>query len=100
MKRRLIGECFGNAGILQKLILDTLDELGIQSEQPLHLEVTGMDALESAEMSYAEQLNPLYQQFAKRVSSGIRNRENSTGIYAHAMAVILETSDDTLGHLQ
>ena len=45
---------------------------------------------------YAEQLNPLYQQFAKRVSGGIRKRSNSTGIYAHAMAVILRASDDEL----
>lgn len=47
-------------------------------------------------MSYAEQLNPLYQQFAKRVSSGIRARKDSTGIYAHAIAVILETNDNIL----
>lgn len=47
-------------------------------------------------MAYAEQLNPLYQQFANRVSKGIRNRDNSTGIYAHAMAVILEADDQAL----
>lgn len=53
-------------------------------------------AVESSEMHYAEQLNPLYQQFAKRVSGGIRNKKNSTGIYAHAMAVILDSSDSDL----
>jgi hypothetical protein len=30
------------------------------------------------------------------VSGGIRNRKDSTGIYAHAMAVILESSDSDL----
>lgn len=47
-------------------------------------------------MIYAEELNPLYQQFAKRVSAGIRNRVNSTGIYAHAMAAILGEPDEAL----
>jgi hypothetical protein len=47
-------------------------------------------------MHYAEQLNPLYQQFANRVSNGIRRRADTTGIYAHAMAVVLEAPDDKL----
>jgi hypothetical protein len=52
--------------------------------------------LESAALFYADQLNPLYQQFARRVSGGIRNRKDSTGIYAHAMAVIMDAADDKL----
>ena len=47
-------------------------------------------------MDYAEQLNPLYQQFAKRVSAGIRNRKDSTGIYGHAVAVVLDAIDEEL----
>ena len=47
-------------------------------------------------MEYADQLNALYQQFAKRVSGGIRIRKDSTGIYAHAMAVILSAPDELL----
>jgi len=47
-------------------------------------------------MYIADQLNPLYQQFAKRVSKGIRARKDSTGIYAHAMAAILSFSDTEL----
>jgi hypothetical protein len=48
-------------------------------------------------MGYADQLNPLYQQFAKRVSGGIRSRRSdATGIYAHAMAVIVGAPDDAL----
>ncbi|MEI7805536.1 MAG: hypothetical protein WCI56_09430 [Hyphomicrobiales bacterium] len=96
LKKRAIGECFGNAGILQKLVLDTLDQLGIKEKQSSITEVSALDALESAELAYAEQLNPLYQQFASRVSKGIRNRQDSTGIYAHAIAVILETDDQAL----
>ena len=96
IKARLIGECFGNAGILQKLVLDTLDEAKITEQQQNTITVNDIRSVESAEMSYAEQLNPLYQQFAKRVASGIRNRKDSTGIYAHAMAVILDASDDLL----
>jgi hypothetical protein len=96
LKSRVIADCFGNAGILQKLVLGTLDDLSITEAQNPHLSVSDIGSVEGAEMAYAEQLNPLYQQFAKRVSSGIRNRKNSTGIYAHAMAVILEASDADL----
>jgi hypothetical protein len=96
VQKRAINECFGNAGILQKLVLDTLDQLGITEEQSTPTKVTDLGALESAELAYAEQLNPLYQQFATRVSKGIRNRQDSTGIYAHAIAVILEADDQTL----
>ncbi len=44
-------------------------------------------------MEYAEQLNPVYQQFSKLVSKGIRSRKNSTGIYAHAMNAIIDSAD-------
>jgi len=50
----------------------------------------------TAAMEYAEQLSPLYQTFAANISSGIRLRKNSTGIYAHAMAVIMKASDSDL----
>lgn len=96
IRARLISDCFGNSGIIQKLILDTLDDLGIFEDRDELITVQSLTATENAELAYADQLNPLYQQFAKRVSSGIRNRENSTGIYAHAMAVILDASDDDL----
>jgi hypothetical protein len=91
-----ISDCFENAGILQRLILGTLDELGI-SEAPKHeVQVNDFAALETASMAYADELNALYQQFARRVSGGIRTRVNSTGIYAHAMAAIMAEPDDAL----
>jgi hypothetical protein len=95
-KDTAIHDCFGNVGILQKLIQVTLDELGIEVAPSATVTVDQLDKLEGASMQYAEQLNPLYQQFARRVSSGIRQRADSTGIYAHAMAVILEAPDDEL----
>ncbi len=96
VKARIIADCFGNAGILQRLALGTLDEIGITEAQGAPTPVDNIGAVESAEMAYAEQLNALYQQFAKLVSSGIRKRENSTGIYAHAMAVIMAADDSEL----
>lgn len=91
-----IADCFGNAGILQRLIQGTLDELGIQEEPREHTIVEDAGAYEGAAMTYAEELNPLYQLFATRVSKGIRSRADSTGIYAHAMAAIMEEPDEPL----
>lgn len=92
-----VEDCFENAGLLQALILGTLDEAGITEEQDEPpLRVSDVDILQSAAMHHAEQLNPLYQQFARRVASGIRKRHDSTGIYAHAMAVVLEEPDNVL----
>lgn len=89
-------DCFGNVGILQTLALRTLDNLKIHEHQSALCYVDNIDALESTAMDYAEQLNPLYQQFAKRVSAGIRNRKDSTGIYGHAVAVVLDAIDEEL----
>ncbi|MDQ2631715.1 MAG: hypothetical protein M3Y75_12210 [Actinomycetota bacterium] len=96
LQSRAIEVCFENVGILQRLILGTLDECGIATEQDELVHIDQVEALDAAAMAYAEQLNPLYQQFAERVSGGIRSRSDSTGIYAHAMAVILEASDEDL----
>jgi len=96
IQSRAIADCFENSGILQTLTLGTLDEVGITESQGEHTVVDDLNALESAAMVYADQLNSLYQLFAKRVSGGIRTRTNSTGIYAHAMAAILDASDDVL----
>jgi hypothetical protein len=92
-----IGDCYENVGILQTLILSMLDQLGLTTEQSDPVIVDDLDALHTAAMDYAEQLNPLYQQFAQRVSRGIRKRKSDpTGIYPHAMAVILDASDEAL----
>lgn len=96
LQRRAIADCFENAGILQRLVLGTLDELKIDWAPKQETLVDDLAALESAAMTYAEELNALYQLFARRVSRGIRSRENSTGIYAHAMAAIMAEPDSAL----
>lgn len=94
-QREVVSICFSNVGILQTLIVKTLDELGVV-QQRAHLRVDKKSALESAALSYTGQLEPLYHAFVERVSGGIRVRKDSTGIYAHAMAVIFEASDNLL----
>ena len=90
----VVQDCYGNVGILQALTLKALDALGVHQTESYRVIVSRLEALQTAALQYAEQLNPLYQQFAKRVSGGIRIRKDSTGIYAHAMSVILEAPDD------
>lgn len=90
---------YGSAGLLQSLTLRYIDdELGIQDgEQSVEpLELDDVSKVRDAAMHVAEQLNQLYQTFARRVSEGIRSRTNATGIYAHAMAVIMEAGDQSL----
>lgn len=93
---KLIGICYGNVGILQKLALGTLDECRISEAFSSPRTLSSADAVDAAAMAYAEQLNPLYQRFAAQVSNGMRKRKNATGIYAHAMAIILQASDELL----
>lgn len=95
-KTHAIERCFGNVGILQSLTLRSLDEAKIKEERRIKTTVGDIDILDSAAMHYAEQINPLYQQFASRISKGIRYRKDSTGIYAHAMAVIMDADDKEL----
>jgi hypothetical protein len=81
---------------LQTLVLRALDDLEIKEASPDPLLLSAGEVADNAAMEYAEQLNPLYQTFATNIASGIRSRKNSTGIYAHAMAVIMKASDSDL----
>lgn len=96
LRSKLIACAFGNAGQLQTLVLRALDDCHIEEAQKNRLVLDSGVVADSAAMEYAEQLNPLYQTFAENIASGIRNRKNSTGIYAHAMAVIMQATDDDL----
>ncbi|MGC2855398.1 hypothetical protein ACM64Y_07975 [Novispirillum sp. DQ9] len=91
---------YESAGLLQKLALRLIDdELGISEGVPAGAEnilINDVNAVHSAAMHVSEQLNQLYQAFAKRVSDGIRTRKNSTGIYAHAMAAVMSATDQQL----
>jgi hypothetical protein len=93
---RLIKDSFGTAGILQRLALSFLDEAGIEGTLDRRREVGDETAYENVAMAYAEQLNALYQTFAQRVTNGIRQRANSTGIYAHMLSVVMVATDDQL----
>lgn len=89
---------YGSVGLLQKLALRYLDELKIYEGAPSDTEIVLEDSakIDDAAMHTAEQLNQLYQTFAKKVCEGVRQRKNSTGIYAHALKVIMDATDQEL----
>lgn len=87
---------YGNAGILQRLALDVLDAAGITERGRKLVKVDDVEQVHSAALFYAEELNGIYQEFARRVASGIRRRSNSTGIYSHILAVVLDVPDEEL----
>jgi hypothetical protein len=96
LRERLASDAYGNAGLLQSLALGVLDDAGVEEKKSYTQKIESLQHLDNAAMDLAESLNTLYQSFAKRTSAGIRSRTNATGIYAHAMAVIMEQDDDTL----
>lgn len=96
IQKQLVENCFGNVGLLQQLILFLLDESNIFEEQNEVCEISNLEKYLIAATKYADQLDAVYLQFAKRVSTGIRNRRDSTGIYVHAVAAILESDDSKL----
>ena len=49
-----------------------------------------------AARAYAGQLDGVYQQFAVKMSAGIRQRKKSTGIYALTMQAIVDADDRSL----
>lgn len=87
---RLVEDAYGTVGILQKLALNLLDEHSINQTCRGHCILDDPSRYDSVAMDYAEQLNALYQTFANRVTGGIRKRQNSTGIYAHMLAVVMD----------
>lgn len=90
---------YESVGLLQKLALRYLDdELELEEGSPkgTELVISDIGKVTDAAMHIAEQLNQLYQAFARRVCDGIRTRTNSTGIYAHAMAAIMDAGDREL----
>lgn len=89
---------YQSVGLLQKLALRYLDELRIYEAASNGTEIALDDTtkISDAAMHTAEQLNQLYQTFAKKVCEGVRQRKNSTGIYAHALKVIMDATDGEL----
>lgn len=96
VSNRISEDVYGNVGLLQNLTQSLLLKSNVLETQKDTEVVSDIDFFESIAMIYAEQLEPLYHQFAKSVSEGIRKRDNTTAIYAHAMNVIVNQSDDAL----
>lgn len=93
----LIGDSFGNVGILQSLLLKLIeDQANIEETQSVKVCVVNPDFYVAAAQSYANQLDGRYQQFAQTLSAGIRRRKKSTGIYALVMAAIVKAPDHQL----
>lgn len=93
---RRVDDAFGTVGLLQSLVHDWLLEIGIDAKQEEKKTVNKDDGYEAVALDTADQLNAVYQTFAARVVKGMRNRKNSTGIYAHALKSIMESTDDEL----
>ncbi|WP_404420260.1 hypothetical protein [Thalassospira australica] len=91
-----VRDSYRNVGLLQQLILQYLDEEKVfHNHDGEDKKLLGsLDKYNDAAMKIAEQLSKKYQKFADDVSSGIRRRKDTTGIYGHAMAVILDSVDD------
>ncbi len=96
IKKSLIQDSVNNVGILQKLLLDLVEGMGIEDRCQKLQEINSMDLYHRTTLNYANQLDGLYQEFAKIVSAGIRWRKDATGIYAYTMKAIVEASDQKL----
>jgi len=92
----IISDSFGNVGLLQTLALGTLDHSGISERGFFQKKCDDERAYEEAALLYAEQLEAVYLEFARRVSQGIRKRKGSTKIYAHAMWAIFDSAAEEL----
>lgn len=96
LSSRIISDSFGNVGLLQTLALGTLDHSGITEKGFWQKNCDSDPAYEEAALLYAEQLEAVYLEFARRVSQGIRKRKGSTKIYAHAMWAVFDSTPEDL----
>jgi len=94
--RNLVNDSFGNVGILQTLVYNVMEEEEIYETLGIKQNISDIQSYAKAAVKYANQLDGLYQQFAKILSNGIRQRGDSTGIYAYTMKAIVEASDEKL----
>jgi len=92
----LVDDSYGNIGVLQSLALHLFDAFKIDGWREERRVLSGSAQVDLAGMVFANQLEAVYKNFAERVSNGIRQRKNSTRIYAHAMWTIFELPDDVL----
>lgn len=92
----LVNDSYGNVGILQILLDNLLDEAEIDEVCDSLTLIEDMEFYINAAHGYADNLSAYYHKFANTVSAGIRKRTGSTEIYAHALAVTLESEDSIL----
>lgn len=89
---KIVSDSFGNVGLLQTLALGTLDHAGINERSFWNRNCDSNESYEEAALLYAEQLEAVYLEFARRVSQGIRKRKGATKIYAHAMWAVFDST--------
>lgn len=87
---------YKSAGILQALALKTLDAAGIYEWKAEETIISDIGLVRTAAEEHAEQISSIYENFAKKVAKGIRQRTNSTGIYAYTMEAIMKYDDAAL----
>lgn len=95
LKKSIIDNSYSCVGVLQEVILATLDEFGV-TKKGQFLQLGDMSKFECAALKCADQMNGLYQNFASTLTAGIRRRKNSTAIYAYTLAAIFEQDDQVL----
>lgn len=91
---RISKDSYNNIGILQTLAANFMEMCGIDSSQKVTSGLNSISKLDDAGMAYADQLEAVYSLFAERVSDGIRKRKDATQIYAFALWVVMESTDD------
>ena len=93
----IVKDAYGNVGILQSLVYNLISNANIIEKSKSKKVISALSLYKDAANELADDLNSLYQHFAKVVSKGMRNRgEAATEIYAHALAVTLEATDQEL----
>lgn len=91
---KIVTDSYGNVGITQTLIDNLLDEADIVERCDSTVIIDDEGLYDKGAHEYANNLSSYYNKFANTVSAGIR--KGSTLIYAHALAVILESDDSVL----
>ena len=97
ISEKVIQDSFGNVGVLQSLLLKLVEDIAEIEKtcDPKRL-ISDEGLYQAAAQAYASQLDGVYQQFAKLLSAGIRQRKNATGIYALTLQAIVEADDGKL----
>ncbi|MBA3927414.1 hypothetical protein [Listeria rustica] len=96
LKKIIVKDSFGNVALLQTLIKNILLEYEIYGKQKSKVVIDDFGVYLRIAQRQAEDLEIVYQNFAKNVSEGIRKRKNSTDSYKLAIENILSMGDQIL----